>query len=69
MKTISSLQFLKKKDVLFAIAQFNVHFVILSSTQHDYLNWAADVSPGAVAFASEEDFLKSEYKFQNLPAV
>ncbi|CDW71365.1 UNKNOWN [Stylonychia lemnae] len=62
-----TLDFLRKSEVLRAIAEHHVHFVIFSPYQHNYNAWTFKYDPECHVFNDENEFLAQEYGFSERP--
>eukprot|EP00347_Sterkiella_histriomuscorum_P009341 403341583 len=62
-----TMDFLRKDELLRAIAEHHVHFVIFSPHKHNYNAWTFKFDPESPLFNEEKEFLAAEYGFSERP--
>lgn len=61
-----TLEFLEKQQVIRAVGEFEVKFVIFSPQQHNFVSWGLKKAlEEPVRFKDCDEFIKAEYDFQD----
>ena len=61
------MDFLRKEDMIRAIGEHHVHFVIFSPHKHNYNAWTFKHNEDCQVMNTVEEFVNAEYGFSEMP--